>query len=66
MHPNKQDSVYGMYLESLVHKINQNYFNMDDFDKALMARRMEIARAEMGGDEGIHKPTSGNPDRLRR
>lgn len=55
MHPNKKDSVYGMYLESLVHKINQNYFNMDDFDKALMAHHMEIVRAEMGGDNGIHK-----------
>jgi hypothetical protein len=28
---------------------------MDDFDKALMAHHMEIARAEMGGSNGIHK-----------
>ena len=36
------------------------------FEKTMKEYSNIMARAQMGGSEGIHKPTSGNPDRLRR
>jgi hypothetical protein len=39
--------------------------NNEEFEKTMKEFRKVIARADMGGSEGIHKPTSGNPDSLR-
>jgi hypothetical protein len=40
--------------------------NAKEFEKTMNEFSTVMARAEMGGSVGIHKPTSGNPDRLRR
>ena len=40
--------------------------NAEEFEKTMNEFSTVMARADMGGSEGIHKPTSGNPDRLRR
>jgi hypothetical protein len=40
--------------------------NTKEFEKTMNEFCTVMARADMGGSEGIHKPTSGNPDRLRR
>jgi hypothetical protein len=66
----KKNSIYGMYANSILDMTKYLYsFGMDDFDdfeKNLTEHLADIARNNMGGSEGIHKPTSGNPDRLRR
>ena len=40
--------------------------DINSFEKTMKEYSNVMARAQMGGNEGIHKPTSGNPDRLRR
>jgi len=39
--------------------------NTEEFEKTMEEFTTVMARVDMGGDEGIHKPTSGNPDSLR-
>jgi len=64
MHPNKKDSVIDMDEHK---KIMLEYcVNAEEFEKTMNEFSTVMARADMGGSEGIHKPTSGNPDRLRR
>jgi len=64
MHPNKKDSVIDMDEHK---KIMLEYcVNAEEFEKTMNEFSMVMARADMGGNEGVHKPTSGNPDRLRR
>jgi hypothetical protein len=64
MHPNKKDSVIDIDEHK---KIMLEYcVNAEEFEKTMNEFSTVMARADMGGSEGIHKPTSGNPDRLRR
>ena len=64
MHPNKKDSVIDMDEHK---KIMLEYcVNAEEFEKTMNEFSTVMARADMGGSIGIHKPTSGNPDRLRR
>jgi hypothetical protein len=64
MHPNKKDSVIDIDEHK---KIMLEYcVNAEEFEKTMNEFSTVMARDDMGGSEGIHKPTPGNPDRLRR
>jgi hypothetical protein len=71
MHPNKKDSVIDMDEHKkimLEYCVNAEEFEktMNEFSTVMARVDTVMARVDMGGNEGIHKPTSGNPDRLRR
>jgi hypothetical protein len=64
MHPNKKDNIFDMNEDKNV--MLEYCINTKEFEKTMKEYYMVMARAQMGGSIGIHKPTSGNPDRLRR
>ena len=66
MHPNKLDSIFDMNRDKNIMLEYYYYINTKEFEKTMNEFCTVMARADMGGSEGIHKPTSGNPDRLRR
>ncbi len=64
MHPNKLDSIFDMNGDKNI--MLEYCINTKEFEKTMNEFCTVMARADMGGSEGIHKPTFGNPDRLRR
>lgn len=56
MEPLKKDIIYTSFPKSSLLYSHKFYTGI----------LTDITRANMGGSEGIHKPTSGNPNRLRR
>ena len=71
MNPKKEKSIDEMDHKSLSSKIGNEFYYYKALDVVAMRDTMAeyftvISRAKMGGNRGIHKPTSGNPDRLRR
>lgn len=61
MNPKKESSIYASYAI-----YNDFIIDTNLFEKTMEEFCTVMARNDMGGNEGIHKPTSGNPDRLRR
>ena len=66
MNPKKESSIYAMSKGELLTNYNDFIIDTNLFEKTMEEFTTVMSRVDMGGNEGIHKPTSGNPDRLRR
>lgn len=69
MHPEKEKRIFETITKyTLLSDLQYGDFSIDTdiLEKTMEEFTTVMARNDMGGNEGIHKPTSGNPDRLRR
>lgn len=70
MKPTEEKSIDELGHKSLSSKIGNEFYYYKALDVVAMRDTMAeyftvMSRAKMGGNKGIHKPTSGNPNSLR-
>ena len=70
MNPKEEKSIDELDHKSLSSKIDNGFYYYSALDVVVMRDTigeyfMVMSRARMGGNKGIHMPTSGNPNSLR-